>query len=150
MKYDKPLLAFFLGVLAAIPYEIYTRIMIYFGIGKYSGYQLSSMIVTLNRPTEMMGFVTSSLVGGTTALLFYYILKKVGVDYILLKSVLTGLLSWVLTELLYVWLIEGTRIIPFRPINDYYLHMSGSIIFGLILGVLFKKYLRINSLNTKG
>lgn len=140
MKYDKPLVAVLIGALSTIPYEIFTRLLVSLGVGKYSVYQLSSLIVTMNRPTAIMGVVTTSLVGGSIALIFYYALKKLGWDYLVLKGLLTGLLSWVVMEAIYVWLIEGPNLIQSRPVNDYYLEMFGSAVFGIILGLLFRKY----------
>lgn len=147
MSYDKPLVALLIGVLSAIPYEIFTRLLVFFGIGKYSVYQLSSLIVTINRPTAFMGGVTASTVAGSIAVVFYYALKKLGWDYLIMKGLFAGLFSWVIMEAIYVWLIEGPKLIQPRPISDYYLEMFGSALFGILLGLLFKKYLLKKSIS---
>lgn len=140
MKYDRPLLVLALGILASIPYELFTRIMLSFGIGKYSVYQLSSLIITLNRPTAILGALTSFLVGMVIAIIFYHSLKKIGTDYITVKGLVTGLFGWAGTELIYTWLIEG-RGFAYRPISDYYLQVIGSAIFGITLGLLFRLFI---------
>lgn len=140
MKYDKPVIVALIGALSAVPYEVFTRLLLFFGIGKYSVYQLSSLMITLNRPTAIMGFVVCSVLSSVIAILFYYILKKIGSDFLVIKSVLTSLLVWITLETVFVWLIEGPGLVPIRPISDYYLHLFGSIIFGATLGVFMNKY----------
>jgi hypothetical protein len=141
LKSDKPLIAAVLGVLATIPYEIFTRVLLSFKIGKYSVYQLSSLIITLNRPDIFLGIVICTIVGGSIAIVFYYLLKKIGSDYLVIKSSATSLLGWIIVEAIYTLLIEGPKLIQPRPINDYYMQLFGSLIFGITLGILFKKYL---------
>lgn len=140
MDYDKPLNALFLGVIATIPYEIFTRVMVSLGFGKYTVYQLSSLTVTLNRPTAGIGIVTSSIVGGISAFILYRSLKKLDSDYIIIKGLITGIISWVVTELIYTWLIEG-RGFANRPVSDYYLELAGAVLFGITLGLLFQRFI---------
>ena len=141
MRYDKPLITGLLGSVSTIPYEIFTRVFVMFGIGKYSAYQLTSLVITLNRPRAILGMVMGALIGGLVAVIFYYSLKKMGPDYIILKSLFIGLLAWVFLEVVYVWLIEGPGLVKPRPIFDYYIHLSGSFLYGLTLGILLKTFL---------
>ena len=141
MNYNKPLAAVLIGILSTIPYEIFTRLFLLFGIGKYSAYQLTSMIVTLDRPSAILGFFISSILGSCSTLLFYYALKKIGSDYLLIKSIITGFVVFIFLETIFTSLIEGPGLIPLRPIGDYYIHMFGSAIFGLTMGLLLKSYL---------
>jgi uncharacterized membrane protein len=147
MKYDKPLIAALMGIISTIPYEFFTRIMLLFGIGKYSEYQLSSIVVTLDRPTAILGFFISSILGSLSALLFYYALKKLGPDYITIKGIAVGLIAFLFLETIFKWLIEGPKLIPLRPVSDYYIHLFGAAIFGFTLGLLFKNYLFKQELN---
>ncbi|MHB8156730.1 MAG: hypothetical protein ACYDEQ_04995 [Desulfocucumaceae bacterium] len=140
MKYDKPLVAAGIGALSTIPYEIITRILVYTGIGKYSLYQLDSLVVTIYRPTAVVGVIVSTVVGGTGAVLFYYGLKKLGTDYLILKSILISLLYWLTLEFIFALAFED-KVIPIRPVADYYSHMSGSLVFGTTLGLLFQRVL---------
>lgn len=139
MKFDKTLATVLTGILSTIPYELFTRIVMLFGIGKYSEYQLSSMVITLNRPTAIMGFFVSSILGSISALLFYYALQKLKSDYLIVKGILVGFISFIFLETVFTAIIEGPGLIPLRPISDYYLHLFGSAVFGLTLGLLFKK-----------
>lgn len=141
-------MATLIGVLAAIPYEIFTRLLVSLGIGKYSVYQLSSLIVTLNRPTAIIGAVITSLVSGSIAIVLYHSLKKLGWDYLVIKGLAAGLLSWLVMETIYTFLIEGPQLIAHRPVSDYYLEIFGSSLFGIILGLLFKKYLLKESIRS--
>jgi hypothetical protein len=131
-----------LGVLATIPYEIFTRIMLFFKIGKYSVYELSSLIVTIRTPDLFLGIVIATVVGGTIAVIIYYsLIKLIGCGYVTIKTTLISILCWVMIETVYTGLIEGPGQIRLRPINDYYIQMFGTVIFGIVMGILFKKYL---------
>ncbi|HOB86784.1 MAG TPA: hypothetical protein PKO38_03725 [Bacillota bacterium] len=130
-----------LGVLATIPYEVLARILLAFDIGKYSEYELSSLMITMDRPDPILGFIVSGFIGMVAAAAFYYMLRLVGADYPVLKGILIGLLAWLISELLFTWTIEGGGLIQPRPTEDYYLHLAGALIFGLTLGLLFQRYL---------
>lgn len=141
LKYDKSLVAAVIGILSTVPYQLLTWVLVSYGIGKYSVYQLTSLIVTINRPIAILGGVISSVVGGTIGMLFYLGLQKIGRDYLVIKSVMASLLAWVIMETIYTWLLEGPKLIQPRPISDYYIQMFGSFLFGATMGLLFKKYL---------
>lgn len=145
MRFDKPLTAFIMGALATIPQEIYTWILLNLGVGKYSVYQLNSLVITINRPNEVLGIISTLLTGGIISVILYYLLSKIGTDYIILKGLTTGLLSWIFTEAIFTWLLEGPKLIQYRPISDYFLQLSGSVVFGIVLGFLYKKYIVVNS-----
>jgi hypothetical protein len=140
LEYDKPLIAALLGALSTIPCEILTRALVFFGIGKYSVYQLDSLLITFTRPSIIMGLIVNFIIGGFTATIFYYALKKIGRDYLVTKSIFVGLLLWTFTELVFTSTIEG-KYIEIRPISDYYVHIFGAIIYGITLGFLLKIYL---------
>ena len=141
MKYDKPSLALLIGALSTIPYEIFTRVLVALGFAKYSVYQLNSFMITLNRPNALIGAVSTMILSSGISLVFYYTLKILGRDYLILKSITVSLFSWLILEVLFMWLIEGRGLIPYRPIYDYYSEMFGAIVFGITLGLLFRKYL---------
>lgn len=140
MKNDKILLAALLGALSTIPAEIVTRIFTLSGVGKYSIYQADSLIITINRPSVVMGFFISCIIGGISSSLLYLVLQKIGIEHIIIKTAIVSLLLWVLLELIFTFSIEG-RFIDIRPVNDYYLHLIGAVIFGTTQGILFKRYL---------
>jgi H+/Cl- antiporter ClcA len=140
LQYDKPLIAAAMGALSTIPAEIISRILLFSGIGKYSIYQLDSLLITFNRPNEFLGFYLNGIIGGIVGIAFYYSIKFLGEDYLVYKSIFVGLLASALSELLITALIEG-KYIEIRPIGDYFLHIISAMIFGLTLGILFNKYL---------
>lgn len=141
MKYDKPTLALLIGALATIPYEIFTRVLVTLGFAKYSVYQLNSFMITLNRPNTILGAVSAIILSSVISLVFYYALKILGRDYLMIKSIAISLFSWLILEVIFMSLIEGRELIPHRPIYDYYSEMFGAIVFGITLGLLFRNYL---------
>lgn len=145
LKYNKPLLAALIGILSTIPYELLTRTLISLGIGKYSVYQLSSLMVTLNRPVTILGVIISSILGGSFAILFYYALMKLGPDYLFIKGISAGLVLWIFLETFFTWLIEGPKLIPLRPVSDYYIHIMGASLYGFTLGLLFNFFIVMKS-----
>jgi len=140
LKSDKALMAAFSGILSTLPYEIFTRILLFFGYGKYSFYQLDSLIITTNRIDVIMGFIISSLVSVLTAVLFHFTLASIKTEHLVIKSILFSLLMWAAMEIVFTAIIEG-KTIPVRPISDYYNHLLGVIIYGITQGLLFKQLL---------
>ena len=78
------------------------------------------------------------------ALIFYYSLRVLGRDYLVVKAAAFSLLTWLFSEILFMWLIEGRGFVPYRPINDYYSELLGAVAFGITVGLLFRKYLLTN------
>lgn len=140
MKYDKPLIAGLFGVASTLVSEIATQALIYLGIGKYSIYELDSLLITFNRPSIILGFIVNVIAGGTIAIVFYYALSKLGQDYLVIKGAAVGLLGWGVFEFMLTLTVEG-RFFEIRPMSDYYIHLVGTIVFGITLGLLFEKYL---------
>jgi hypothetical protein len=140
LKYDKPLTAGLLGAFSTLTGEISTQLLLFLGFGKYSLYQLDSLLITFNRPSIAIGFIVNFTAGGAIAILFYYAISKLGRDFLVFKAVAVGLLSWGIFELILTATIEG-RYIAIRPMSDYYVHLIGTIVFGITLGLLFNRYL---------
>ncbi|VBB08527.1 Hypothetical protein LUCI_3805 [Lucifera butyrica] len=145
MNYDKPLLAGLLGALSTLISEIVTQLLVVLGIGKYSIYELDSLLVTLNRSSIFIGFIVNVIAGGTIAVLFYYAIGKLGRDYLVYKGLAVGLLSWGVFELILTATIEG-HFFDIRPMADYYTHLVATSVYGILLGLLFDKYLFTASL----
>ncbi len=149
MKYDKPLVVMLIGAVSTIPFEIITRVLVYFGIAKYSVFELNSLMVTLSRPNAILGTFSTMIVSSGIALFFYYSLKILGWDYLVIKSITISFFSWLILEVFFMWLIEGRNLVPYRPINDYYSELLGAVVFGITLGLLFRKYLLKEHMNEK-
>ncbi|KGP76887.1 hypothetical protein JT05_02015 [Desulfosporosinus sp. Tol-M] len=139
MKEDKLLIAGVIGALSTIPAEIVTRILLIFGIGKYTIYQLDSLIFTINRPTTILGLIVCLIVGGTSAILLYLAFERLGSDNLVIKSVMFGVLLCIFLQII-LKTVEGI-FIDIRPISDYYTHLFGAVIFGITEGILFKRFL---------
>jgi ABC-type uncharacterized transport system permease subunit len=147
LKYDKPLIATIIGAASTITGEILTRVLLSLGIGKYSLYELISFIVTINRPSEIVGLIMSCIIGGVISVVFYYALEKLGQDYLILKGTFISLVFFALAEVIFTATIEG-KYINIRPMEDYYIHIFAALGFGLTLGFLFEKYLFNPSLSS--
>jgi hypothetical protein len=140
MKLDKLTIAGIIGVTSTLTYEIFTRLLIFAGIGKYSIYQLDGFIVSINRIDSILGLVISSLVSGWGAVLFYLALMHTNTNCLVIKNIMFTLLMWGVLEAVFTATIEG-KFIPIRPISDYYIHVFGSIILGITQGLLFNFFL---------
>lgn len=129
-----------IGIFSTILSEVASIVLLYLGIGKYSVYQLNSLIVTINRPSEIMGLIVNFIVGSCVSVFIYLLLKKKGHGLIVLKCVMAGLITWILWEFIFTLTIEG-KTIPIRPINDYYNHLFGTFVFGVSVGLLQNRYI---------
>jgi len=145
MRINKPIAATIIGALSTIPYEILTRALKLLGYAKYTVYELSSLMITLNRPDKVLGSFMSMIIGASISIILYCAIAIIGWfgwDHIILKSIFISLQSWLFLEGLFMWLIEGRNFIPLRPISDYYSQFFCVFIYGIILGLLFQKYIR--------
>lgn len=143
MNIDKSTSSIIIGALSTIPYEMITRVLKALGYTRYSVYELSSLMITLNRPHMLLGAVLAMTLGASIALILYFIIiKRFGWKKLIFKSVFLNIQYWILLETMFMWLIEGRNLIPHRPISDYYAHLFSVIIFGVSLGLLFQKYLK--------
>jgi hypothetical protein len=140
MKLDKLTIAGIIGVTSTSVYEVFTRILIYLGIGKYSIYQLDGFIVSINRINSILGLVISCIVSGWGTVLFYLAITHTNSNCLVIKNIMFTLLMWGILEAVFTGTIEG-KFIPIRPISDYYIHMCGSIILGITQGLLLKIFL---------
>lgn len=140
MKSDRPLTAVFSGILSALLYEVSTCIFLFLEFGKYSLFQLDGLIITADRIEPIIGLVISCLISALTSILFYLSLKVLNSEHLVLKSIIFSLLVWAFLEIIFTGMIEG-KSIPFRPIDDYYIHLLGAVIYGLAQGLLFRKLL---------
>ncbi|MEA4848797.1 MAG: hypothetical protein VB106_16320 [Clostridiaceae bacterium] len=110
------------------------------GYGKFSLYQLDSLIITANRPEPVLGILVSCIVSGFSAVLFYFLLTALNMEHLITKSIAFTLLIWAVLEVVFIGNIEGT-FIAVRPISDYYIHFLGSVAHGITQGILFKHLL---------
>lgn len=141
LRTDRPLVAGLLGAVATVPYELLMRVLQALGIARYTAYELSSLTITLNRPTAALGVVSSGIIGAVAAFLLYRALRQLGTDYLVLKGIATGLIVWMITEVVFVWLIEGPGLIAVRPVSDYAAHLVGAAVYGATMGWLLRRYL---------
>lgn len=144
MKYDKPLIAGLIGAISTLSGEACTQLLPYLGFGNYSIYQWGSLLITANRPIELLGFLLEFFLGGLTGIVFYYALSKIGPDYLLIKSIIVSILFWIAAEVFSATMIEG-RLVELRAVSDHYVHFAGAVAFGITQGLLFQWYLFENT-----
>ncbi|WP_027628668.1 hypothetical protein [Ruminiclostridium cellobioparum] len=147
MKEDKTLILGMIGVFSTIISEMITWIGKLTGLANHSDYELTSLIVTLNRPTVPLGFVIEGSIGVIISAVLFKLVKETGGKYILLKSVITGIVAWIIIEILITLIVEG-KTIPLRELKAYYTHLIGAIGFGITQGLLFKRYI-LNKVHVK-
>ena len=140
MNDDKYLIAGIIGVISVIPSEIVSRILIGLGYDKYSTYTLSSLLITGDKSSLIMGIIVNSVVAGFIAMILYQTILKIGSQHLVIKCAGGTLLVWLALELLFTIFIERKLITP-RGMSGYYSHFCGAIIFGISEGILFNKFL---------
>ena len=140
MKNDRDLIAGVIGVVAAIPCEIVIQVLIRLGFAKYSEFGMSSLLITLNRPSIILGFFVTSVVGGLISIILYQAFRKLGSQHLIIKCVGVSIFMWVALEFTFKIYFEG-KVIPVRTMSSYYSHLAGAFIFGITQGILFRKYL---------
>ncbi len=140
MKEDKTLILGTIGIFSTIVSEIITWLGRLSGLSNYSDYELSSLIMTINRPSLPLGFVIEGTIGVIISALLFRLVKETGEKYIILKSVITGIVAWIIIEILITETIEG-KSVPLRELSSYYTHLIGAVGFGMTQGLLFKRYI---------
>jgi len=140
LRDDKELIAGIIGAISIIPSEIVSQILVISGFNKYSILSLSSMIITFNRPSLIMGLCITPVVGALVAILLYHLFIKYGSEHLVIKCVGASMLMWIALELVFTMYIEG-RFFPIRPVSDYYAHLIAAVIFGITEGILFNRFL---------
>lgn len=75
-------------------YQLYPlrRLLLFFGIGKYTSYQLDSLFYTINRPNVIVGLIVCWIVGDFSVILLYYAFERLGSKNLVIKSAMFGLL----------------------------------------------------------
>lgn len=139
---DKIIIAGAIGALSTVVSDIVTNILVSEGFGKYSVYKLVSFDVTITgkRPSELMGLIIYFITGSILGVLIYLILKRWGHRYAILICVLATTLMWFTYENIMTSTIEG-KTVPLRPVSDYYVHLIGSICYGVTMGLMMKGFI---------
>jgi predicted tellurium resistance membrane protein TerC len=138
LKDDKVLVAGIIGVISTICAEVFSQVLTLMGITHYSLFNLSSMIITLNRPSIIIGLFISTTVGGFLAVILYFVFVKIGSQHLVIKCIGVSIIMWIALELIFTFAVED-KFIGIRPITGYYGHLAGAIVFGIIEGILFNR-----------
>jgi hypothetical protein len=149
MKHDKILIAGLIGGISTLAGEIVTKILVACGIGQYAVFELNSLVVTINRPSMVIGFIINFIIGSYVSALLYLVFTKLGHDHLIIKAAMGCLLLWFVFETGFSMFIEN-HVIPIRPIADLFVHLAGTAAYGLSVGVFLKIFIfRKETENTK-
>lgn len=140
LKDDKYLIAGIIGAISTLPIEIVAQILVKLGYATYSNFNLSSLLVTGNKPSLIMGLFVSSTVGGFISVLLYHVFIKIGSEHLIIKCIATSISMWIALEFVIKIIFEG-KLIPIRPMSASYSHLFSAIIYGISQGILFNYFL---------
>lgn len=138
MKYDKPLLAYLIGMVLIIPLEIYTRIFKYFNLTHFSVMEYTSMIM-VREPNWWIGMMSGPGVGGLAGITIYYSTKVLGADYLPIKGAIIGSITYGLIDVLMGVLTNNPNLS--HADTGHFVHASAGILGGALAGTFIKKYL---------
>lgn len=136
---DKVAAAAAIGALSTIISDIVSYILVLMGYGKYDIYVLNGFSITItgNRPSLLMGLIINFITGAILGILIYLALKKWGDRYTVIICCSVSAVMWLLWENVFTAYIEN-KTVPLRPVSDYYVHLIGSLAYGLTLGLMMK------------
>ena len=137
---DKILIAGVIGAFSTLISEIASRILILLGVGSYSAYELSSLLITGNRTNILIGFLLDCTIGAILGGGIYLVLKRWGYRHAIAICILSGLIMWLLWEIIYTINIEG-HTIERRMISGYLNHFINTITYGTFLGLTLKRFI---------
>jgi len=140
LKDDRNLIAGIIGVISAIPCEIVIQGLMWLGFAKYSEFGMSSLLITGNRPSIIIGLFVTSVIGSSISIVLYQAFRRLGSEYLVIKCTAVSICMWVALELLFTIYFEG-KLIPVRAVSNYYSHLIGAFAFGITQGILFRRYL---------
>jgi hypothetical protein len=140
LRNNKILTIGLIGALSTVSSEIFTQVCKPLGIARYSIYELSSLLITGDKPLIILGLFVSPIIGAVNATLLYYLLKKLKYNNLFTICITSSILMWIVLETIITIFFES-KIIPMRPISGHYGHLASAIIFGITEGILFKMFL---------
>jgi hypothetical protein len=137
---DKLLIAGAIGIASTVLGEIGSWILLSLGLGKYSVYQLNSLIVTFNKPSILIGFILNILVGGIIGASVYLTVKKWGHKHIIMVSLLYTLISWLCLEVTFNAVVDK-NVITSLLMAGYYNSLINAIVHAIFKGFMIKHFL---------
>lgn len=138
MKYDKPLIAVLIGMLAIVPLEVYTQICKNLGLLKLSAFELTSMMM-IKEGSLWLGLLTALGTGGLASLLLYRSARFLGNDYLYLKGAGIAMITYALIVILFGTLGGNSNL--YMPVIAHYVSAIGAGLTGMLAGFLMQRYL---------
>ncbi len=137
---DKIITAGIIGIVSTIVGEICSWIFIYFGIGKYSTYQINSLIVTYDKPSAMVGFFLNLLFGGIIGAAVYLTANKWGNRHVMLISLAYTLVAWMVIEIVFNGVVYKS-IIEARELSGYYGQYISAVIHAVAKAIMLNHFI---------
>ncbi|GFP75481.1 hypothetical protein [Clostridium fungisolvens] len=137
---DKILVAGVIGIASTVVGEICSWILLSFGIGTYSTYQINSLIVTYNKPSILVGLFLNLIMGGIIGAAVYLTLKKWGHDHIIMVSLGYTLVAWMFIEIIANGVVDKD-LIATRVIGGYVNQFISAVIHAVAKGLMLKWFI---------
>lgn len=137
MKYDKPLLAILIGIIATILFEGYMQIFKLLNLSPTSLFEANSTLF-VDKPNWWIGALTGPMTGGLAGLIIYFSTKILGKDYLPIKGAFLVMFIWAVLQST-LKLTRSSNLV--NSVSGNYVMAIGSGIFGALMGYFIGKYL---------
>lgn len=138
MHYDKPLLAMLIGVIVVVPLEIMALFFKRLGWITITNGEACSMMF-MPEGSWLLGLIALPAVGAIAILLFYYLTKFIGTDYLPIKGMFVGMAAYSFVFTIFGTLAKNYHMLQSTLGNYIFTFTSG--FGGFLAGVIMKKYL---------
>lgn len=137
MKSDKFFELVLIGIVCVIPHEINTLIFKSFHVTTISAFEACSMMF-MRKPGWILGILALPLVGVLGVVVFYYLTKRIGTEYLLLKIVIYAMTIHAIIFQIFGTIVNNPNMIQNTAGNYVFAFSTGFT--GFVAGVLMKKY----------
>lgn len=138
MKYNKPLKAVLLSIIAGIPGGVFSTAMKYLHLTDISALEAISMMY-IPQGSMYLGFLATVGFGAIIGLVVYYSAMILGTDYFPVKSMIIIMFAESIVFIVFGTLAKNEYLIQDTLGN--YVHATSAALSGLFSGYLYKKYL---------
>jgi hypothetical protein len=138
VKHDKPLLAMLIGVIVVIPIEIMALMFKHFGWITITNGEACSMMF-IPQGSWYLGLLALPSVGALAILMMYQFTRIIGIDYLIIKGMIIGMVAYAFVFCIFGVLGHNDRMIQSTLGNYLIAGLAG--FGGGLAGFLMKKYL---------
>jgi hypothetical protein len=143
LKSDYFLELVIIGIVIAIPEEIVSLTMKTLHLTTISTFEECSMMF-MREPSWLLGFLALPSVNVLGVVIYYYLTKVIGTQYLLLKITIYAMVINALIFVIFGTLIGNKNLIQ-NTTGNYMLALSAALT-GIYAGILLKKYVFCNEM----